>query len=132
MAINWWAVLAAAASSFLVGGIWYGPLFGRLWMAASGLKAEDLKASSAPTIFVGAWVLSLVAAASFAVFLGPHVDAVTGALYGATAGVCWVATSFGVNYLFERKGLRLFLINGGYHAVQFTLIGLILGAWRAG
>ena len=25
--INYWAVLVAAASCFLLGGIWYGPLF---------------------------------------------------------------------------------------------------------
>jgi hypothetical protein len=45
-----------------------------------------------------------------------------------TAGLCWVAASFGINYLFERKNLALFAINGGYHTLQFTLIGLILGA----
>jgi len=38
----------------------------------------------------------------------------------------WVASSFGINYLFERKSLKLFLINGGYHTFQFTIIGLAL------
>ena len=74
-------------------------------------------------------MLALIASASFAVFLGSEIDATTGALYGFTAGLCWVAASFGINYLFERKSLTLFLINGGYHTLQFTLIGLILGAW---
>lgn len=32
--------------------------------------------------------------------------------------------------LFEQKPLRLFLINGGYHSLQYTLIGLILGLWH--
>ena len=54
----------------------------------------------------------------------------TGALYGFTAGLCWVSACFAINYLFERKQLSLFLINGGYHTLQFTLIGLILGAWH--
>ena len=49
---------------------------------------------------------------------------------GVAAGLCWVATSFGINYLFERKSLRLFLINGGYHIAQFTLYGLVLGLWH--
>ena len=34
--------------------------------------------------------------------------------------------SFGINYLFERRSLKLFLINGGYHTLQFTIIGLVL------
>lgn len=29
-----------------------------------------------------------------------------------------------LNYLFERKSMTLFLVNGGYHTVQFTLMGL--------
>ena len=43
------------------------------------------------------------------------------------AGLCWVAASFGINYLFERRPLGLWLINGGYHTLQFTVFGLILG-----
>ena len=50
--------------------------------------------------------------------------------YGFCAGLCWVAASFGINYLFERKSFGLFLVNGGYHTVQFTLFGLILGLWH--
>ena len=130
MDVNWLAVIAAAISSFLLGGIWYGPVFGKAWMKAAGLDEAALKSRNLGLVFGGSFVLALIAAASFAVFLGPEVDATTGALYGATAGVCWVAGSFGINYLFERKSLALFLINGGYHAIQFTLIGLILGAWR--
>ena len=38
-----------------------------------------------------------------------------------------IATSFGVNYLFEQKSLKLWFINAGYHSVQFTLYGLIFG-----
>ena len=75
------------------------------------------------------FVLALIASASFAVFLGPDLDAMTGALYGFTAGLCWVTTSIGMDYLFERRSLTLFLINGGYHTLQFTLIGAILGAF---
>ena len=130
MDVNWLAVIAAAISSFLLGGIWYGPVFGKAWMKAAGLDEAALKSRNLGLVFGGSFVLALIAAASFAVFLGPEVDATTGALYGATAGVCWVAGSFGINYLFERKSLALFLINGGYHAIQFTLMGLILGAWR--
>ena len=29
----------------------------------------------------------------------------------------------------ESKSLKLFLINGGYHTLQFTIIGLILALW---
>ena len=128
MEINWLAVFAAAASSFILGGLWYSALFAKQWQTAAGVTDEQIKNSNMGLIFGGSFVLALIASASFAVFLGSEVDAMTGALYGLTAGLCWVAASFGMNYLFERKNLPLFLINGGYHTLQFTLIGLILGA----
>ena len=46
---------------------------------------------------------------------------------GFSAGLCWVAASYGIAYLFERRPLSLWLINGGYHTLQFTLFGLIVG-----
>jgi len=129
MEINWVAVIAAAASSFVLGGIWYSALFAKAWQSAAGLTDAQIKSGNMPLIFGGSFVLALIASASFAVFLGNDLGAATGALYGFTAGLCWVSASFGVNYLFERKSLKLFLINGGYHTLQFTLIGAILGAF---
>lgn len=128
MEINWLAVFAAAASSFILGGLWYSALFAKQWQTAAGITDEQIKNGNMALIFGGSFVLVLIASASFAFFLGSEMDAMTGALYGFTAGLCWVAASFGINYLFERKNLTLFLINGGYHTLQFTLIGLILGA----
>ena len=128
MALNWIAVVAAAASSFLLGGVWYSALFAKAWQSAAGLSDAQIKSGNPALIFGGSFVLALAASASFAIFLGGEVDTATGALYGLTAGLCWVTASFGINYLFERKSLRLFLINGGYHTLQFTLIGAILGA----
>jgi hypothetical protein len=130
MAINWLAVVAAAASSFLLGGLWYSALFSAAWMKAAGLTPEQARAGNPALIFGGSFVLALIASATFALFLGGAVTLTQGALYGFTAGLCWVAGSFGMNYLFERKSLALFAINGGYHTLQFTLIGLILGAWH--
>ncbi len=129
MDVNRLAVIAAAVSAFVLGGVWYGALFGDAWLKAAGLTKEQAMAGNKAVIFGGSFVLSLISAATFAFFLG-QVDAMTGALYGLTAGLCWVAASYGISYLFEMRPLSLWLINGGYHTLQFTLIGLILGAWH--
>lgn len=128
MEINWLAVIAAAVSSFVLGGIWYSALFGKAWQKAAGVTDEQIKTGNMGVIFGGSFVLALIASAAFAPFVGA-LDAGTSALYGLTAGLCWVATSIGMDYLFERRSLQLFLINGGYHTLQFTLIGAILGAF---
>ena len=130
MDVNWLAVLAATVASFALGGLWYSPvLFAKPWQRLAGVTDEQVKSSNMAMLFGGAFVLALIAAAMFAIFLGKQPPLIaTG--YGLSAGLCWVATSFGISYLFERRPFGLFLINGGYHTVQFTLIGLILGLWH--
>ena len=128
--VNLLAVIAAAVASFLLGGLWYSPvLFAKAWQREAGVSDAQLKSANMALIFGLAFVLSLVAAFVFALFHGPRPPLALGLGAGSSAGLCWVASSFGINYLFERKSLKLFLINGGYHTLQFTLIGLILALW---
>jgi hypothetical protein len=129
--VNWLAVVAAAAATFLIGGLWYSPLlFSRAWMQDNGFTEESLKGGNPALIFGGSFVLSLVAATNLAFFLGPQATFVWGLTAGALVGLGWVATAYGTTYLFERKPLRLFLVNAGYNAVAFTVMGGILGAWH--
>jgi len=127
--INLAAVFAAAASALVLGAIWYSPaLFASAWMRAAGMP-ETLSPPGA-RVFGGAFLLSLVAAFVFAMFLGPAPGLKLAVGAGFAAGLCWVAAGVGINYLFERRPLRLFLINGGYFTLQFTLYGLVLGLWH--
>ena len=45
-------------------------------------------------------------------------------------GAAGVAAGLGVIHLFERRSLRLFLIDGTYLVLAFTVIGAVLGAWH--
>ena len=130
MVVNWLAVGAAALSSFMLGGLCYGWAFENAWMKAAGVTTQQVKGADKAVIFGATLVLALIAAATFAIFLGPNVNATQGALYGFIAGLCWVATSLAGASLFEHRPMSLFLINGGYRTLQFTRIGLIFGAWR--
>lgn len=129
--INYLAVLVAALSTFLIGGLWYSPmLFAKAWMRENGFTEEELKKGNMAKIFGLAFVLGLIAAFNLAMFLGEDTNAKTGAFYGFLAGAGWVATFIGTHYLFERKSFTLFLINAGYSIVALTVMGLILGAWK--
>jgi hypothetical protein len=131
--VNWLGALVAAISTFLVGGIWYSPiLFARPWMAANGFTDADLQRGGMGKIFGGSFALALISAVNLAFFLaGGKPDLAWGVTAGLLAGVGWVVTSMGTTYLFERRPLKLFLIDGGYHAVTFALMGGILGVWKA-
>ena len=40
--ISWLATLVATLLAFALGALWYGPLFGKAWMAEQGFVEEDL------------------------------------------------------------------------------------------
>jgi MFS family permease len=128
--VNWLAVLVAALSSFLLGGIWYSALFAKAWQAAAGVSDEAMRGGNKPAMFAGAFALSLIQSVVFAFFEGPSATIVFGAAIGFAAGLCWVSAGIAMTYIFEKRSLKLLAINGGYATLQFTLIGTILGAWH--
>ncbi|MEO9869549.1 DUF1761 domain-containing protein [Ekhidna sp.] len=127
--INWLSVIVAATSTFLIGGIWYGPLFGKTWMQAFGYTEEDLKKRSAPKTFGLSLFLAFIAALILEMFIGPDADIMFGSVAGFLAGIGWVATFLGILYLFEMQTMKVYLINAGYCVLSLTLMGFILGSW---
>jgi hypothetical protein len=125
---EWLPSLIAALSAFILGGLWYSPiLFGRAWQKETGLSDERLAASNKALIFGVSFILCLIAAIAFSMVIGPEPDMFMSLHSGIGVGVAWVATSFGVNYLFELKSLKLWMINAGYHSLQFAVYGLVFG-----
>jgi hypothetical protein len=51
-------------------------------------------------------------------------------LFAVVLCIGFVATSFGVNFLFSRKPLKLYFIDVGYMVVSFFVMGVIIGSWR--
>ena len=95
---------------------------------AGGRRAA---AGAAPgKVFAISFIFSLIAATLFALWLGPSPPLETALKAGALAGFGFVAASFGINYQFAQRSFKLWLIDGGYHGVQFVLFGLILGLWH--
>lgn len=127
MEINWLAVILAAIAAFLVGAVWYSPLlFAKAWQREVGLSDAALAQGSMAKTMGGAFAMTLVSTLVFHMFLGPRPPVGFAAGAGFAAGLCWVAFAKGVDYLFERRSLRLFLINGGHHTAAYTVMGLVL------
>ncbi|MBC8755242.1 DUF1761 domain-containing protein [Kordia sp. YSTF-M3] len=127
--INWLSVLIAAVSAFILGGIWYGPIFGKSWMTEFGFTEEDLKKRSMSKTFGLSFFLAFVAAFVLEMFIGAEANLIVGASAGFFAGFGWVATMLGILYLFEMRSLKAYIINAGYCIVSLTIMGIILGAW---
>jgi hypothetical protein len=128
--VDYFAILVAALSSFMLGGVWYSKaLFKNAWLESIGLTDLDLQSANPKLIFGGSFFFVFIAALMLSLFLGK--DASLGESIGAgfIIGFFWIGSSLGLTYIFEQRPLKLFLINGGYHILQFSLMGLILGLW---
>ncbi len=130
MTINWLAVLLAGLSAFVLGGLWYTTWFTKPWQKLIGMKGETTSANTPNLgkLLVGSLVLELIMATNLAAFIGPDASWAFGLGAGVAAGFGWVALAFGVNYMFEGKPFKLWLINAGYNTVTFAVMGLIIGA----
>ncbi|MEQ8476905.1 DUF1761 domain-containing protein [Fulvivirga sp.] len=126
--INWLAIVVATLLTFVLGAIWYGPLFGKRWMAENGFTEEELKNANMAKIYGTAFVLEFIMTVNLAFFLN-GLSVQEGLMYGFATGFGWVAMAIGVNYLFARKSMMLWFIDGFYFVVSFLIMGAILTAW---
>lgn len=130
MDLNIWAILVAALSSFVLGGVWYSPLlFLKPWNRAVG-RSDDYEQKHPARVFGLSFVFALVAAYVFALFLGPQPDLMAAIHKALLVGVGFVVMCFGINYQFADRPVSALLIDGGYHTAQFLVYGLILGLWH--
>jgi len=129
--LNWPAVVVATIAAFMLGGLWYSKrLFGNAWMQEVGLTEETVNNANMARIFGGTFVLQIISAIALSAFLGSDSNWQTGLHTGLWVGLFWIATAYGVTYLFEQRSLRLFLINAGYFVVLYAILGTIIGAWH--
>lgn len=123
------SVFAAIIGVFGLGGLWYSPvLFGNIWNKESGLDPKGKKGHPA-IVFAASFVFGLISAIGTGLI-------VSGSEFGAAActgfliGIGFVGTSFGINYMFGGRSLKLLAIDAGYHTLQFTIYGVIFALWR--
>lgn len=132
--INIWSVLVAALASFAIGSLWYSPLmFGKTWQNEVGLSDEDIKDSNMLVVFGSSFVLMLIMVLGLAFTYTAHgaedLNWRGGLLHALFFGIVFIATSMGVNYLYQRKSIKLWLIDAGYQVFYLSIAGAIIGAW---
>jgi hypothetical protein len=130
MNLNWLAILGATVAGFALGGLWYGPLFGKSWMAALGKTADQLQPS--PTPFIVSFITALITAVVLAMFLSALgvVRVLDGAIVGLVIGIGFIATAMASDSAFCGWGVKLLLIQSGYRIAYSVLMGIILTFWR--
>lgn len=132
--LNYWAILVAVVFNQALGAAWYSAL-AKPWMAEVGLSADDMEAMKGTPRQWYPYVLAVGAAIVFTLGLALLVQGMgadgagQGLGLGVLAAVGFIFTSNAINYAFEGRSLRLFLINGGYPLISYSVIGILLATW---
>lgn len=133
--VSWLGILVGAVALFILGGLWYMPLFGKAYRRELGLAEPGEGESPLPPgktlgkALAGQFIAGLVITAVLAWLIG-DTSAGHGAIVGLAGGVL-VAAALTQLYQFEGRSLRHLLINVSYMIVGITAVGAILGAFQS-
>ena len=134
--LNWLAIIVAAVAYFALGALWYSKiLFANRWIADSKIDINDPNAKKGMGLmFGGSFVLMFVQSLAIAI-IAERIDIrgdgwMSGLKLGAVTGCCFCAAAIGVNYLYEKKPLSLFLINAGYAIAGNIIAGIVICSWK--
>jgi hypothetical protein len=127
-----WPVLAGTAAFFLVGVLWYGAVFGKVWQRAAGLTNRQLQAGNTGLILALAFAFEMLIAMVLWHLIArtdPKPFVVMMMAMGFAIGV--MIPAIGINYLFLRKSLALFLIDAGHFLVGMAAMGGVFVWFRS-
>ena len=138
--VNIIAILVAVVVNFVLGFIWYTPLFGKLWGKEMGYdptvkpqKSDMFKGMAFMVIgnFLFAWVFAHnIAAWGFVpgiTAMGPLSNAITSAIF--TWLGFYLPGQLGAT-VWEKNSWKLFAINTGYSLASLLVVALILTYWK--
>jgi hypothetical protein len=132
--LNWLAVVAVAIIGFLIGWLWYGPLFGKVWLAEMKITPESIKSGNynMPRLFGSSFAYTLVSTFALTWLLRARgtTEPVHGAELGVVLGLLIVGARMANGGLWEQRTFRLQAINIGHEVALFAVQGAILSVWR--
>ena len=123
-------------TAFLLGFLWYTVLFGKLWQAETGVTEAEAQKGMWLTHGLALLCMILVSYSLNEFVIKAHGLAeqtfIHGAFHGAMMGLFYGATATGIHYLYQKKSLKLFLIDASYIVVFLALSGGVMAALQLG
>ncbi len=137
--INIWALIVTTVVSVVVGTLWYGPLFGKIWMASIGISMPEVVTPemkkmmfrSYTLVVIGALIMNYVLLHN--IVFGEAYLQITGVMAGVQAAF-WNWLGFVVpatlgSVLWENRPWKYWFITAGYYLVVLLINGIILATW---
>ena len=136
MNINFIAILVAVVANFILGFIWYTPLFGKAWAKEMGFDTSIKPTSGEMAkgmifMVIGNFFLAYVFAHNIAAWsFVPGMEEMSTTVNIMNSAIfTWLGFYLPVDIgivTWEKKSWKLFFINTGYHFVMLLVASLIL------
>ncbi len=125
--------VAAGLAFWFLGAIWYNVL-GKAWQNELGFTDEYLQKGNMALKMVLSLVCMIAMCFAIKASLSGHFAAEGqtfghGAAHGAAIGVFYAAMSMGINYIYQQRSIKLWLIDAPYQIIGLTVAGGIIAAW---
>jgi hypothetical protein len=127
------SIILGGVGAWLLGALWYSPvMFSKIWQKEIGLSDESIKNANMAVIF-GLSLLCMIGMSfglSFVIVAHPDITWTHGFFHGSMTGLWFCAMSIGINYLYGRKSIKLFLIDAVYQILMLGVSGAIMAAMK--
>lgn len=128
-------VLIGAVVAFGLGFLWYTVLFGKVWKAESGVTDEQAQSDMARTHGL-AFLMIAILCYGVNTYINYHEVAeqtfTHGGFHGGMLALIYALPAVAINYLYQKKSLKLFLIDGAYILAFMALAGAVMAALKLG
>jgi len=128
-------ILLGGLAAFLLGSLWYTVLFGKVWQAESGVTDEQAQKGVLVTHGL-AFVMMCVMSFQINMVINFHTleeqTFAHGAFHGLLAALFLAVPIVAINYLYQKKSIKLFLIDAGYALAFCALSGGVMSALKLG
>ncbi len=132
--INYLAVFVCAVLAMGLSLLYYSPmLLGKIWIDSLDKSEEELnKNFNAFKVYSLSFISQIVMTLILALIIS-YANATTpeeGLRLGFMVWMGFIGTSMTINYLFEGKTFKHFIVDSGYHFITLLINGFILGMWQ--
>ena len=139
------ALVIAAVVPNALGALYYGPLFGKIWLKSMGKTKEEMKPKNEAIVYLGAFVLAFILAnaLSFSIAMGhkdvnevgelvfaSHGTFAHGTLHGGMFGLAIAAPIIASLGLFHKSKVVTIILNIVFWCVCTAIMGGILDVWK--
>ncbi len=121
-------IILAVVAFFMLGGLWYSVLFGKVWRKEVGMTKEDTQGGSKNMFFALLPNLVMVLAVAYFVHLTKTDGVWRGFYLGLKLGLGFIAAQAVLNNFFQKGSWKLVAIDSGYAVVGLGIVGAILAS----